>query len=208
MKFIMPLLASAMLVACNSSGGPSLPFTEISINGATFSGQGCPGDDDEYLISADKKVITLLLADYRAEAGFGTDHNISRVTCNMAISLDVPRGYRAMLLDADFRGFVTLPDVGSVAEFKREYFFADGSTPILTDRWDGVVENESIFINDALEEYGGRLSNCGEDVILRSNTSLYIAVDADADTSEIAIDSLDFKGRAQFDYHLDYVACN
>ena len=209
MKCFLIIFSCLLLVACN--GGDSyedLPYSDISINSATFSGAGCPGDDDEYLISADKKVISLLLSDYRAEAGFGTDGNTSRVTCNMAISLDVPMGYRVMLLDADFRGNVSLPDRGSFAEFKREYFFADGSSPILTDHWDGKLDNESVKLFDALEEYGGRLSNCGDDVILRTNTSLYISVPEDADTSEIAIDSLDFKGRAQFDYHLNYVACD
>ncbi|PWQ99767.1 DUF4360 domain-containing protein [Leucothrix pacifica] len=209
MKWFLALFSCISLVACNSGGSKKeLPFSDISINSATFSGVGCPGDDDDYLISADKKVITLLLGDYRAEAGYGTAVNSSRVTCNMAISLDVPMGYRVMLLDADFRGNVSLPDVGSFAEFKREYFFADGSSPILTDHWDGELSNESVQIFDGLEEYGGRLSNCGEDVILRTNTSLYISVPDDGDTSEIAIDSLDFKGRAQFDYHLDYVACD
>ena len=210
MKFFLLVFSSVLLVACNGGGDSrdNLPFSEISINSATFSGAGCPGDDDEYLISADKKVISLLLNDYRAEAGFGTDGNTSRVTCNMAISLDVPMGYRVMLLDADFRGGVSLPDRDSFAEFKREYFFADGSSPILTDHWDGELFNESIQLSDKLEEYGGRLSNCGDDVILRSNTSLYISVPDDGDTSEIAIDSLDFKGRAQFDYHLNYVACD
>ncbi|PID45971.1 MAG: hypothetical protein CSB47_06610 [Proteobacteria bacterium] len=206
MKLITPLIASLLLVACHSSN--DWPYEDISINSATFSGEGCPGDDDEYLISADGKVITLLLSNYRAEAGLGTGSSMSRVTCNMAISLNVPAGYRAMLLDADFRGNVTLSDEAAVAEFKREYFFADGNSPVMTDRWDGVFENKSILINDALEEEGGRLSECGKDVILRSNTSLYVSTDEDADTSEIAIDSLDFKGRAQFDYHLDYVVCD
>lgn len=209
MKWLLILFSSALLVACNGGNDKhDLPFTDISINNATFSGAGCPGDDDEYIISEDKKVISILLGDYRAEAGFGTDGNTSRVTCNMAISLDIPTGYRVMLLDADFRGNVSLPDVGSFAEFKREYFFADGSSPILTDHWDGELFNESLQLFDGLKEYGGRLSNCGEDVILRTNTSLYITVPEDADTSEIVIDSLDFKGRAQFDYHLDYVACD
>ena len=209
MKWFLILFSSALLVACNGGGDShDLPFSDISINSATFSGAGCPGDDDEYIISEDKKVISILLGDYRAEAGFGTAGNTSRVTCNMAISLDVPMGYRVMLLDADFRGNVSLPDVGSFAEFKREYFFADGSSPILTDHWDGELFNESVQLFDGLEEYGGRLSNCGDDVILRTNTSLYITVPEDGDTSEIVIDSLDFKGRAQFDYHLDYVACD
>lgn len=207
MKLLIPLLSSVILVACNSGTKP-LPFSDISINSATFSGAGCPGDLDDFVITEDKKTITLLLDDYRAEAGSGTGATMSRVTCNIAISLNIPTGYRTMLLDADFRGNVELPNRNSFAEFKREYFFADGTSPILTDRWDGVLENESILLNDALEEYGGYLSKCGEDVILRSNTSLYISVDENADTSEIAIDSLDFKGRAQFDYHLNYVACD
>lgn len=217
MKRLLPLVSSLLLVACNSSGSKNvyvdvgfyedLPYSEIAINSATFSGLGCPGDKDRYVISADKKVITLLLDSYIAEAGEGTGASNSRVTCNMAISLNIPKGYRAMLINADFRGAVTLPDAGSLAEFKREYFFANGSSPILTDRWDGALEAEDIQIFDRMSSYGGELSKCGEDVILRSNTSLYISVPDNAETSEIAIDSLDFKGSAQLDYRLNYVPC-
>lgn len=207
MKYFIPFFCSLLVAGCN--GSDPIPFSEISINSTTFSGEGCSGNSDDYtVISPDKKTVSILLDDYRAEAGFDTEGNTSRVACNIAISLDIPMGYRVMLLDADYRGFIQLSDQGSFAEFKREYFFADGSSPVLTDHWDGVLENKDFFLPDELEEYGGRLSNCGEDVILRANTSLYISVPDGGDTSEISIDSLDFKGRAQFDYHLSYVACD
>lgn len=207
MKTILPIVLCLGLSACNSSD-KELEFTDIEINSVTTSGVGCPSDSgSSVVLSPDKTLVSVLFNEYFAEAGSGTEVSESRVTCNIAISLDIPSGYRALLIDADFRGAVSLPDEGW-AEFTREYFFTGESSPTLVDRWDGALENDSLEIFDRLEEYGGRLSHCGSDVILRSNTSLYLSVPEDADTAFIAIDSLDYKNKAQFDYQLRYVQCD
>ncbi|WP_022953811.1 DUF4360 domain-containing protein [Leucothrix mucor] len=207
MKTILPIVLCLGLSACNSSD-KELEFTDVKINSVTTSGAGCPSDSGASVtLAPDKTVVSVIFNEYLAEAGSGTGVTESRIPCNIAISLDIPSGYQTFLIDADFRGAVFLPEDGW-AEFTREYFFSGESSPTLVDRWEGELENDGLQIFDRLEEYGGRLSHCGSDVILRSNTSLYISVPEGADTSLITLDSLDYTNRAQFDYQLRYVKCD
>ena len=223
MKYIPLLFASAFLVACNGSATVDidieiddllftdvtfndLPASDVSINGATFSGSGCPEGSGDMVVSPDKKSISVLLGDYIVEAGEGAG-SANRLKCDIAISLDIPEGYRAILMDADYRLNVDLTE-DSLAEFTRQYFFAGGKSETFKDSWTGVLENVDVDLPDRLGAYGGSLSECGEDVIFRSKTSLYASVPHDGESAFIAVDSLDFKSSAQFDYNLDYVICD
>jgi hypothetical protein len=206
MKYIPLLLASTLLAACNSSSTRDIPFSDVSINGATFSGSGCPEGSGDMIVSPDKKSISILLDEYIVESGDGAGL-VNRSKCDIAISLDIPEGYRAILMDADYRLAVDLTE-DSLAEFTRQYFFAGGESDIFKDSWTGKLENLDVELPDRLDNYGGSHSECGEDVIFRSKTSLYASVPHDGETAFIALDSLDFKSTAQFDYHLDYVICD
>jgi hypothetical protein len=236
MKYIPLLLVGALLAACNSSTtvnveaelapgvtvdvevdiddlfftnvnhSNDIPFSDVSINGATFSGSGCPAGSGDMIVSPDKKSISVLLDEYIVDAGDGAGL-VNRSKCDIAISLDIPQGYRAVLMDADYRLAVDLTQ-DSLAEFTRQYFFAGGESETFKDSWSGTLENLEVELPDRLGAYGGSLSECGEDVIFRSKTSLYASVPHDGETAFIAVDSLDFKSSAQFDYTLDYVACD
>lgn len=238
MKYLTLTILSFILTACNSGGSGvissdaslsvnidiagvlDLPIEEasvVTINSASHSGAGCPSGTGEVILSPDKKTLSILFDEYQAEAGFGTGPDedgpgltTSRVACNLAISLHIPLGYQAFLIGADFRGAVSLP-VGAIAEFNREYFFAAESSPVLTATWSGEVENDSIEIFDDLYADSYSHSRCGEDVILRSNTSLYISAPADADTALIQMDSFDYQNeqsKPRFDYQLSYEQCS
>ena len=232
MKYLTLAMFSFFLTACNSGGSDerlsvhidiagALDITVadaslVMINSASHSGAGCPAGTGEVILSSDKKTLSVLFDEYQAEAGFGTGPEdgpgltTSRVACNIAVSLRIPPGYQAFLIGADFRGAVSLP-TGAIAEFNREYFFASESSPVLTATWSGEVDNDSIEIFDDLYADSQSYSKCGEDVILRSNTSLYVAAPADADTALIQMDSFDYQNqqsKTQFDYQLNYVRCS
>jgi len=211
MKYLTPVIFSLLLAACGSGGDSP----EVTINSASHSGAGCPSGTGDIILSADKRTLSVLFDEYQAEAGAGTgvnggaDLTTSRVACNIAVSLHIPSGYQAFLIGADFRGAVSLP-AGAVAEFDREYFFAADSSPLLTATWSGEVDNDNIEIFDDLYASSESSSLCGEDVILRSNTSLYVSAPANADTALIQIDSFDYQNqqnKTQFDYQFNYVRC-
>lgn len=223
MKYVPLLLVSSFLAACNGSATVTvdidvedifftddkyddLPFTDVSINSATFSGSGCPDGSGDMVVSPDKKSISVLFDEYIVESGDGAGL-VNRSKCDIAISLDIPQGYQAILMDADYRLAVDLTE-GALAEFSRQYFFAGGESETFKDSWSGSLENLEVELPDELGAYGGSLAECGDDVILRSKTSLYTSVPHDGETAFIAVDSLDFQSSAQFDYHLDYIKCN
>lgn len=210
MKYLTLVVFSLALAGC---GGDN---PEVLINSATHSGEGCPAGTGEVILSSDRKTLSVLFEDYNAEAGAGTGPEpddpgltISRIACNIAVSLHIPSGYQAFLIGADFRGAVSLPEDGR-AEFNREYFFAGDSSPILTASWSDEVDDD-IEIFDDLYADTESYSRCGEDVILRSNTSLLVEVpDADSDTAIIQIDSFDYQNqqrKTQFDFQFSYARC-
>lgn len=213
MKYFTLAIFSLLLTAC----GGSDEAPEVYINSASHSGAGCPSGTGEIVLSSDKKTLSVLFEEYEAVAGIGSgvdgeaDVTTSRVACNIAVSLHIPSGYQAFLIGADFRGEVTLP-AGAEAKFNREYFFAADSSPILTAIWSDEVDGKVIEIFDDLYADTDSRSLCGEDVILRSNTSLSVSVpDADADTALIQIDSFDYKNepyKTQFDYQFNFVKCS
>ena len=209
------VVVSLMLTACGG-GGDDEPPAEVTINSASHSGEGCPAGTGDITLSADKKTVSVLFDGYEAEAGAGTGPvgqpglTTKRVACNLAVSLNIPAGYQAFLIGADFRGAVSLPK-DAIAEFSREYFFAAESSPILTETWSGELDNDDIEIFDDLYASSDTQSACGQDVILRSNTSLYVTAPAAGDTALIQMDSFDYQNqqdRTQFDYQFSYVRCS
>lgn len=241
MKYFKILMISLILAGCGGGDGkisaevvidtaaevkidievpallPTLVETPtIRINSANTSGAGCPAASSSVTVSDDARTVSVLFDEYEALAGVGSgvdggaDVTTHRVACNIAISLHIPTGFQAFLIGADFRGAVSLPPAG-IAEFNREYFFASANSPVLTSTWSGEVDNEDIDISDDLYADSYSHHRCGEDVILRSNTSLYITAPAAADTATIQMDSLDYENKqhkTQFDYQFSYVKCS
>jgi len=234
MKCLRIVFFSLILSGCNSGGSDillpdvtivasipnPLPIVidnpTIRIKKASISGAGCPSGSGDVIISDDARTLSVLFEEYEAIAGVGSgqdgasDVATSRVACNIAISLSIPEGYQAFLIGADFRGAVSLP-VDGIAEFNREYFFASARSKVLTSTWSGEVDNEDIEVSDDLYADSFSHHECGEDVILRSNTSLYITAPADADTALIQMDSLDYENKqykTQFDYQFSYAKCS
>ena len=211
MKNLVLVVFSLMLAACNSGDIP-----EVTINSASHMGAGCPAGTGDITLSSDRRTLSVLFDNYEAVDGLGSapeggsDLTTSRVACNMLVSLHIPSGYQAFLVGADFRGSVTLP-IDATAQFTREYFFAGDNSPSLTEEWNHEVDNVEIKIFDDLYADAYSYSLCGEDVILRSNTSLYVSAPADGDTALIQLDSFDYlnqPARTQFDYEFSYVRCS
>lgn len=213
MKYLVAGMLSLGLVGCGSGDAP-----EVRINHVAYSGTGCPADSAKVILQNDRRTVSVLFdnATYQAEAGLGTGENgagkkTGRAACDIAISLNIPSGYQAFLVGADFRGSVTLP-IGAVAKFNREYFFAGETSPILTGVWEGDKFDEIITLSDDLYAESYSYSRCGEDVTLRSNTSVSIQVDdVNDDTASIQIDSFDYANkeqRAELRYEFVYEQCS
>ncbi len=220
MKYVTLIMISLFLVGCGSGDAP-----EVTINSVSYNGTGCPADTASIILTADKKTLTVSFGPryagdnapgYEAVAGFGSGQNGSpdvstdRVACSIAISLHIPSGYQAFLIGAGYRGELSLP-VDGEAKFTREYFFAGSRGELVEEAWQGELENEEILFFDELFADSNIYSACGEDVILRTNSSISVSAPVAGDTALIQLDSFDYQNqnyRTQFDYLFNYEKCS
>lgn len=212
MKYVTLIMISLFLVGCGSGDAP-----EVTVNSVSHNGTGCPTGTSSIILTPDRKTVSVLFdGEYEAVAGAGSgedaasDVSEDRTACNIAISLHIPSGYQAFLIGAGYRGELSLP-VGGEAEFSREYFFAGSRGQVVKENWNGEVENEEIRFFDELFADSNFYAACGEDVILRANSSLSISAPVAGETALIQLDSFDYQNqnyRTQFDYLFNYEKCS
>jgi hypothetical protein len=104
------------------------------------------------------------------------------------------------VLAVDYRGFNGLP-AGANSVFRVEYFFAGGRGPIFQQTFVGP-RTQDFYINNDIA--AAVWSPCGEDVILRTNSSIRVTTSAGrqavatVDTQDIA---------AALVFHLQWRRC-
>lgn len=158
-RLLLVLLAS--LAVAPASAQPNLAFGE-----ATFGGTACQGSGSVVLAG---RVVTIEFEDYRAEAG--TDGNAStRVTCNVAIPVSVPAGTSIVVSSHDYRLSAKV-NPGATVEVSIEAFFAGGRGTTLARTLTGPISGAFIATN-SIRPDDLLWSPCGQDVILRANSSL------------------------------------
>ncbi|KQQ74969.1 MULTISPECIES: DUF4360 domain-containing protein [Rhizobium] len=165
MKTAGLLLASLLMASAAQAD-------DISLGTPGYGGSGCPSDSVSATISPDGKALSLLFDNYIVEAGGDTGKSLDRKTCNVAIPVHVPQGRSVSVLAIDYRGFNQLPR-GARSQFNVEYFFAGRSGPAFTKTFNGPVEKDYLISNKLVAE-SLIWSACGEDVNLRTNSSIRV----------------------------------
>ncbi len=159
----------------------------LTLGDPAYGGTGCPQGTASAVIGPDGRTLSILYDAYVAEAGGTTGRSFDRRSCNLAIPLNVPSGFSVSVLTVDYRGFNGLP-AGANSVFRVEYFFAGGRGPVFQQSFSGP-RTEDFFINNAIASVW---SSCGEDVILRTNSSIRVTTTAGrqavatVDTQDIA----------------------
>jgi hypothetical protein len=128
---------------------------------------------------------------------------MDRKTCNIAVPVHVPQGKSVTLFTIDYRGFNSIPH-GAYATFTAEYFFAGMMGPRFEKRFDGQQEN-SYTIRSELPVEAIIWSPCGQDVILRANTSIFARTNSTFEEVYTAIDTVDIN--AGLVYYLRWINC-
>lgn len=155
-----------------------------------FAGTGC--QPHSYTFSGQgTDTLTVLFSAYDAaqpkeNAASGMQHT----SCSFAVPLRVPAGYQVSTMTADWRGYAE-----GGTELFREYFFAGELGSRITSTPSGeFVERDNELEYDTF-------SQCGEDVILRINSS----VNAVENESYIALDSIDIQNTLEV--HIRWQRC-
>ncbi|EYR81693.1 MULTISPECIES: DUF4360 domain-containing protein [unclassified Shinella] len=145
---------------------------DISLGTPGYGGSGCPANSVAATLSPDGKALSLLFDEYVVEAGGETGKSFDRKTCNVAIPVHVPQGRSVSVLAIDYRGFNQLPR-GARSQFNVEYFFAGTRGPAFRQTFTGPQEKDYLISNKLTAE-SLVWSACGEDVNLRTNSSIRV----------------------------------
>ncbi len=137
----------------------------------SHGGSGCPDETVSAALSPDRVFLSVLYDAYQVEVGGVTGKTFDRKTCNLSIPVEVPDGFSISLFTVDYRGFNDLPNAQTSAQFQVEYFFAGRRGPVFMRNLRGPLE-EDFTLTNTVGLQSGVWSGCGEDVILRTNTSI------------------------------------
>lgn len=177
---------------------------DISLGDPIYGGTGCPDGTASATLSPDAKSLTILFDQYVAEAGGSTGKTLDRKSCNVAIPVHIPQGFSVSIIAVDFRGFNSIPS-GAMSEINAEYFFAGMKGPRFTRRFFGPLQDEYLF-NNTLQATAVVWSPCGEDVILRTNSSMLARTNMSKQQTMATVDSMDVD--SGIIYQLQWRSCN
>lgn len=177
--------------------------TGVQLGTPIFGGNGCPAGTASATISNDAQTLSILFDEYIAEAGRSTNRRMDRKACNVSIPVRVPQGFSVAIFKVDYRGFNFLPS-GANSQFNVEYFFAGSQGPRYTENFRGPID-EDYLISNRLLASSIVWSPCGEQVILRANSSMRVTTNTRMDQAVSTVDSADVQ--SGLIYHLQWRRC-
>ncbi len=194
-SFVFILATSLPALADDPSG--------IHLGTPIYGGTGCPNGTASAVLSPDATSLSILFDQYVVDAGGTTGKQLNRESCNVAIPVHVPQGLSVSVFQIDYRGFNSLP-YGAYARFNVEYFFAGTQGPSYVKTFYGQLE-DNYDINNSLVQSSIVWSPCGQDVVLRTNSSMIVQTNGTMDAAESTVDSVDL--RSGLIYHLQWQTC-
>lgn len=165
------LLATALL-ALSAGFASQAHADDIALGQPGYGGTGCPNGSVSATLSPDAKSLSLLFDSYSVEAGGETTKKFDRKSCNIAIPVHVPQGQSVSVLAIDYRGYNNVP-AGATTDFNVEYFFAGTRGPAFKKTFRGPLDEDYLIQNKLVAE-SLIWSRCGEDVNLRTNSSIRV----------------------------------
>lgn len=196
------LIASTAAVALLGAAGLAHAQSGIALGQPSYGGTGCPSGSVSTTLSPDSTSLSLLFDQYVVEAGQSVGRSFDRKSCNIAIPVRVPQGYSVSVLAIDYRGYNNLPRRAQ-SQFSVEYFFAGRRGPVFQRTFNGQLDSDYLLSNTLTAE-AMVWSACGEDVILRTNSSMRVNTQGGQD-AVATVDSQDVN--AALVYHLQWRRC-
>jgi hypothetical protein len=200
---ILKALSSKMLVLGALAPAAALAQSGIRVGEPSYGGTGCPAGSASVTMTPDGTSLSILFDQYVVEAGGETRRTLDRKSCNVAIPVHVPQGYSVAVIGVDYRGYNFLPR-GARSDFNVEYFFAGALGPRFARSFQGPIDSDYLISNTLIAS-AVTWSPCGQDVILRTNTSLRAQTNARREQTLATVDSQDVN--AALIYSLQWQRC-
>ncbi|CAM5282392.1 hypothetical protein GCM10010329_43600 [Streptomyces spiroverticillatus] len=119
------LATAALLPAAAPAGASSAtptPSGQVTVNLVQVNGSGCRPGSASVAVSPDNTAFTVTYSEYLAQVGKGAKPVDFRKNCQLGLRVNVPQGYTYAVVQADYRGFLSL-ERGASATQKASYYF-------------------------------------------------------------------------------------
>ena len=199
----LSLIAPAAL-ALSSAAHAQVPVQQIRLGTPSYAGTGCPLGTTSASLSPDGQSLSILFGAFQAQAGGSSGNTVDRKACDIAIPVGIPQGYTVSVIKIDYRGYNRLP-LNASATFDVEYFFAGQNGPAYHKSFIGAQDG-NFTLNNALVAASTVWSPCGEDVNLRTNTSIAVQTNQNNEQTLFTLDSADITSGVI--YQLQWQRCN
>jgi len=178
--------------------------SDVTINGISYGGTGCPQGTVGSFISADRSTFTLIFDSYVASIGPGVAITDNRLNCQLNIDLQYPAGFQYSVLGTVFRGYAGL-DKGVTGVQQATYYFSGSSTQVATSTTFTGPTDGDYEISDSIPFTSTILSPCGASLPLNVNSQVRLTSTVSTATGILTDDSID--GTITFVVGVQWQAC-
>lgn len=161
MKTLSFLASSYLALSCFTLASPT-QAASVNVGTPAIAGSGCSAGTFSTITKGikDGRALTIRTSDFQVRPG--------NVTCNLALPINVPNGYRITEIRGVYSGYAK-----GQAELRRAYFLAGDIGPTLVSKW--VSSNGRVFTQ---QDYRKLAAGCGQDVNVRLNSRLRTTTNA------------------------------
>ncbi|KAK0669877.1 hypothetical protein QBC41DRAFT_364479 [Cercophora samala] len=165
---------------------------EVTIVGLAFAGSGCPAGTVSGQLSSDLTTITLLYANFVAQAGQGISASNYRKNCQLNVKIKYPQGYQFSVFKADYRGYAQIP-AGDTGTCKATYYFSGDSKQITSTLTLKGPYDDNYLKTDTFGVESTVWSPCGLEGLLNINSEVRLSPMDGVKPALLTVDSTDLK---------------
>lgn len=155
-----------------------LPVIHPQLGQTSMAGTACANWDETPVLLTDHHLFVPVRTFVKRQAG----ESFKRGSCQFAIPLRVPAGHQLVIRGIRLQHVANLP-LGTSARAELEVFFAGGSGPRI--EINEVAERVPRHVLNQPDVLTDLRSACGQDLILRGNSSIFIHGGSGVSTSKL-----------------------
>ncbi|KAL2255567.1 hypothetical protein VTK26DRAFT_3117 [Humicola hyalothermophila] len=182
--------ATPVVITTPLADGPS--GHEVQITGLAFAGSGCPAGSVSGQLSTDLTTLTLLYADFVAQAGAGISPSNYRRNCQLNVKIKYPQGWQFSVFKADYRGYAQIPE-GDTGTCKATYYFSGESRQISSTMTIVGPYDDNYIKTDEFGVESTVWSPCGQEGLLNINSEVRLTPMDAVKPALLTVDSTDLK---------------
>ncbi|KAK4154053.1 hypothetical protein C8A00DRAFT_33159 [Chaetomidium leptoderma] len=196
------LAAASPVLVGNLADGPS--GHDVQIAGLAFAGSGCPAGTVSGQLSSDLTTLTLLYAEFVAQAGNNISPSNYRKNCQLNVKLKYPSGWQFSVFKADYRGYAQIP-AGDTGTCKATYYFSGDSMQISSTMTIRGPYNDNYIKTDEFGVESTVWSPCGVEGLLNINSEIRLSPMDAVKPALLTVDSTDLRFKQV--HYLQWQAC-